>query len=105
MSDGIDWRQEWIDLRNELAEETKHQIEGAYALTLRMLARIDARLMTPIDHPGPRWSGYVHKVRKLGLQIEAMTERHGGPFAGHHARHIPRSRICILEDRASEAAA
>ena len=30
MSDGIDWRQEWIDLRNELAEETKHQIEEAY---------------------------------------------------------------------------
>ena len=37
----IDWRQEWIDLRNELAEETKHQIEGAYMLTLRVLARIE----------------------------------------------------------------
>ena len=43
----IDCSQELIDLRNELAEETKHQIEGAYTLTLRMLARIDARLMTP----------------------------------------------------------
>jgi len=50
----IDCSQELIDLRNELAEETKHQIEGAYTLTLRTLARIDARPMTPIDHPGPR---------------------------------------------------
>jgi hypothetical protein len=39
----------------------------------------------PIDHPGPRWSGYVHKHRKLGLRIETTTESHGGPFAGHHA--------------------
>ena len=101
----IDCSQELIDLRNELAEETKHQIERAYQLTLRMLARIDARLMTPIDHPGPRWSGYVDKVRKLGLQIETMTERHGGPFAGHHARYVLCLRICILEDGTSEAAA
>jgi hypothetical protein len=101
----IDWRQELIDLRNELAEETKHQIEGAYTLTLRMLARIDAQLMTPIDHSGPRWSGYVHKVRKLGLQIETMTERRGGPFAGHHARYVLFLRVCILGDGASEAAA
>ena len=100
----IDWRQELIDLRNELAEETKHQIEGAYTLRLRMLARIDARLMTPIDHPGPRWSGYVHKVRKLGLQIETMTDRHGGPFASHHARYVLCLRVCILGDSASEAA-
>ena len=101
----IDCSQELMDLRNELAEETKHQIEGAYTLRLRMLARIDARLMTPIDHPGPRWSGYVHKVRKLGLQIEAMTERHGGPFAGHHARYVLCLRVCILGDSASEAPA
>ena len=58
---------------------------------------------TPIDHLRPRWPGYVHKLR--GLRIETITERYGGPFAGHHARHIPRSRIRILEDGASKAAA
>jgi hypothetical protein len=59
---------------------------------------------TPIDHPGPRWSGYIHKLRKLGLRIDTITERHSGPFAGHHARYVLRSRIRILEDEASEVA-
>src|ERR1700687_3438433 len=27
------------------------------------------RHCTPIDHPGPRWSGYVHKLRKAGIVI------------------------------------
>ena len=40
---------------------------------------------TPITHSGPRWSAYVLKLRKRGLQIETIPERHGGPFAGHHA--------------------
>ncbi len=43
---------------------------------------------TPLTHPGPRWSGYVHKLRKLGLRIETVTESHDGPFAGHHARYV-----------------
>ena len=60
---------------------------------------------TPIDHPGPRWSGYVRKLRKLGLRIDTINERHGGPFAGRHARYVLRSRIRILEDEASEVAA
>jgi len=41
---------------------------------------------TPIDHPGPRWSGYVHDLRKLGLVIEtkrlyraAATTARGSP--------------------------
>jgi hypothetical protein len=52
---------------------------------------------TPIDHPGPRWSGYVHKLRKAGIVIETIRETHGGPFAGQHARYILRSLVTILE--------
>src|SRR5437762_4469857 len=37
---------------------------------------------TPIDHPGARWSGYVHKLRKAGIVIETIREAHGGPFSG-----------------------
>jgi hypothetical protein len=52
---------------------------------------------TSIDHPGPRWSGYVHKLRKVGIVIETIREMHGGPFAGQHARYVLRSLITILE--------
>jgi hypothetical protein len=37
---------------------------GAWAL-LELKAANDNGC-TPIDHPGPRWSGYVHKLRKVG---------------------------------------
>jgi hypothetical protein len=78
---------------------------GRDAWALLELHRAGNAGCTPITHPGPRWSGYVHKLRKLGLQIETVTETHGGPFAGHHARYVLRSRIRILEAEATEAAA
>ncbi|MCE8523841.1 hypothetical protein KBY23_01075 [Ruegeria pomeroyi] len=48
---------------------------------------------TPIDTPGPRWSGYVHNLRKLGVPIETVTEPHGGPFKGTHARYVLKCRV------------
>ena len=48
---------------------------------------------TPIEIPGPRWSGYVHNLRNLGLAIETMTESHGGPFKGNHARYVLQSIV------------
>ena len=48
---------------------------------------------TPIDTPGPRWSGYVHNLRNLGVPIETVTEAHGGPFKGTHARYVLRALV------------
>ena len=78
---------------------------GRDAWALLELYRAGDAGCTPITHPGPRWSAYVLKLRKRGLQIETVPERHGGPFAGHHARYVLRSRIRILGAEASEVAA
>jgi hypothetical protein len=48
---------------------------------------------TPISHPGPRWSDYVFKLRRRGLDIATITEHHDGPFAGTHGRYILRSKV------------
>jgi winged helix domain-containing protein len=48
---------------------------------------------TPIDTPGPRWSDYVFKLRRRGIDIATITEVHGGPYAGHHARYVLRSKV------------
>ena len=48
---------------------------------------------TPIDTPGPRWSDYVFKLRRRGIDVATITETHGGPYAGHHARYILRSKV------------
>ena len=60
---------------------------------------------TPITHPGPRWSGYVHRLREAGIIIETINESHGGKFAGTHARYRLRSQITIISDNSSEESA
>ncbi|MHC2584184.1 winged helix domain-containing protein [Bradyrhizobium diazoefficiens] len=52
---------------------------------------------TYIDNPAPRWSGYIHKLRKLGATIDTLQEAHGGPFAGFHARYVLRSSVTVLK--------
>jgi hypothetical protein len=76
---------------------------GRDAFAFRQLKNADARGHTPIDHPGPRWSSYVHKLRKAGFLIETVTEAHGGPFAGKHARYVLRSETTVIEDREVQA--
>ena len=73
----------------------------AWALLALMAA--GERGCTPIDHPGPRWSGYVHDLRKFGFDIETIHELHQGAFPGSHARYVLRSRVTRLEDRGAEA--
>ena len=48
---------------------------------------------TPFTGPGPRWSGYVHNLRQMGVQIETITEPHAGPFKGTHARYVLRCAV------------
>jgi len=61
---------------------------------------------TPITTPGPRWSDYVFKLRRDGVSVETIDERHGGSFSGTHARYIVRSSVRLIEVvRESEARA
>jgi hypothetical protein len=68
----------------------------SWALGELILAGADG--CTPIDQPGPRWSGYVHKLRhRYGLNVETINEQHGGEFAGHHARYVLHSRVTFAD--------
>jgi hypothetical protein len=72
-------------------------VRGREAWALMVLMEAGVRGCTPIDTPGPRWSGYVHGLRKVGVDIETVREPHGGAFPGDHARYVLRSRITIVE--------
>ena len=54
---------------------------------------------TPITSPGPRWSAYVHRLRRMGLAIETIHEPHEGPFAGTHGRYVLRSHVTPAHHR------
>lgn len=73
------------------------KVVGRDAWALQNLVRAGAQGCTPIDHPGPRWSHYVFKLRRFGFTIQTLDESHGGPFPGSHARYLLRSEVEILE--------
>jgi hypothetical protein len=80
--------------------EAELSFAGRDAWALRELLRSGAEGCTPIENPAPRWSGYVHKLRRAGLTIETLHERHGGPFPGVHARYVLRSAVRVVRDGA-----
>jgi hypothetical protein len=71
---------------------------GRDAWALGELITAGAAGCTPIDNPGPRWSGYIHKLKRIyRLNIETITEMHGGEYAGKHARYVLRSRVAFAD--------
>lgn len=72
-------------------------VVGRDAWALCELIMAGERGCTPIDNPGPRWSAYVHALRtEHRLAIETVDERHGGQFAGTHARYILRELVEVI---------
>ena len=86
----------FIRFRLDGRELTAH---GRDAWALSELVRAGLEGCTPITHPGPRWSGYVLKLRKRGVNIETVHENHGGAFAGRHARYVLRSQVEVIETK------
>ncbi len=68
-------------------------LKGRDAWALSSLVDAGLKGCTPLDTPGPRWSGYVFNLRQMGFDIETIHERHTGPFAGTHARYVLRSKV------------
>ena len=69
------------------------ELRGRVAWALGELNRAGDEGCTPIDTPGPRWSDYVFKLRRLGFDIQTISEAHGGPFKSTHARYILRTTV------------
>ncbi|MGL5362988.1 MAG: winged helix domain-containing protein [Bosea sp. (in: a-proteobacteria)] len=72
---------------------------GRDAWTLARLIEAGDKGVTPLERPAPRWSEYVRRLRRAGLTIETITEKHGGPYSGHHGRYVLRSAITVLRSK------
>ncbi len=80
---------------------------GRDAWALGELITAGAAGCTPLTHVGPRWSGYIFKLRRVyRINVESVEEQHGGEFAGRHVRYVLRSRVAFanLEDAARHGA-
>lgn len=79
-----------------LDDGTRLNFKGRDAWALQELVTAGDRGLTPLDVPGPRWSAYVHKLRRAGLDVETVHEEHGGRFPGRHARYVLLTPVVIL---------
>ncbi len=95
------WGTALFTITNESGLSQEIAVSGRDRWALEALIAAGAEGCTPIDTPGPRWSGYVHNLRNLGVPIETITEPHDGPFAGNHARYVLRASVTRSEGRAA----
>jgi hypothetical protein len=73
--------------------------EGRFAWALLRLIEAGEHGITPIERPAPRWSHYVFVLRREGLVVETIEERHAGPYAGRHGRYVLRTAVVVIERR------
>lgn len=78
---------------------------GRDAWCLEQLLRVGDRGFTSLENPAPRISHYIFKLRKAGLLIESIDEKHDGLYAGYHARYVLRSRVTVLTEAPALGAA
>ena len=79
---------------------TRIRLVGREVWCLERLVTAGRQGCTPIDTPAPRWSHYVWLLRGHGLDIETITEDHGGAYWGTHARYVLHTPVVIEEDAA-----
>lgn len=87
---------EVIKLEALLPDGTPFSARGREAWTAFQLIEAGPQGITPRDRPAPRWSCYVHRLRKRGLNIETLRERHAGAYAGRHGRYVLRTRLTLV---------
>ena len=63
------------------------ELKGRLGWTMAQLTNAGPLGVTPIERPAPRWSGYVHELRGMGIPIDTEMVKHGGAYSGHHARY------------------
>jgi len=76
--------------------DTEHRGRDAWAL--KELVQAGDKGLTTLECPAPRWSHYILKLRRAGIPIETIEERHGGEFAGTHGRYRLTAAIQIFND-------
>jgi len=86
--------------------EPVQTFQGRFAWALSQLIAAGPRGVTPIERPAPRWSHYVYRLRRSGIPIKTLPEKHGGAFAGRHGRYVLSAPVIVVSDerKNSEAA-
>lgn len=61
---------------------------GRETLALNKMVTAGKGGCAPLGAPPPRWSGYLHHLPKLGVNVVTVREGHGGDFPSRHAKCV-----------------
>jgi hypothetical protein len=76
------------------ADRAPVTVKGRDAWALCLLVQCGPRGCSPVSEPtGPRWSSYIHRLRRAGFSIESVHECHRGDFPGRHVRYVLTERV------------
>ena len=93
------WDKALFTILNDDGTTREIMVRGRERWALQNLIAAGPKGCTPIDHPGPRWSAYTFQLRhEHGLEIETVTEQHGPPFQGNHARYVLHSHVTFSHE-------
>lgn len=70
------------------------RFSGRFAWALSELIRAGA----PVDRPTPRLSHYIYRLRREGVPIKTVPEKHGGEYAGPHGRYVIAPAVTVVVD-------
>ena len=82
-----------------MPDGSRQAFAGRDAWTLRHLIEAGATGLTTIDHPAPRWSHYVFRLRRAGLAISTDYEPHNGDYPGIHGRYRLETAVAVIDGR------
>ncbi len=101
MADEAVWGAAPFLIHQKKVVKSRVVVSGRDRRALQCLIAAGDKGCTPIDTPGPRWSGHVHNLSKLGVPIETVTEYHDRPFAGTHAWYVLRATVTLERECAA----
>jgi hypothetical protein len=82
-----------VELQVNVDGGPERKFVGRFAWTLFELVKAGKKGCTPIEQPAPRWSNYVFRLRRRGVDIDTVTVKHAGAYAGTHACYVLRSTV------------
>lgn len=80
-------------------DERTLTFEGQEARTILALVEAGPRGVTSLEISSwaLRLAHYAMKLRRAGLVIDMVREKHDGPVRGHHGRYFLRSRVRLID--------
>jgi hypothetical protein len=89
-----------VELIVKVGEDDRPRVFiGRFAWCLFELVEAGERGVTSLERPAPRWSHYVHRLRRDGMAIETVEENHDGAYAGRHGRYRLSVPVVVLGEK------